>query len=389
LSVHLRIAAVLLCALGLKANVAWAADVEVRFFPAQRLWAQQTDAPRGLHNLLLPNAAVVNRGELALSLKAVRFELLLDDFVLQTQHLGPEQLQVLAKRGAQLAQAGMMQVLDFQFAPDILFGEGVTVGAQRRLEPGEALYLPPRLFVYAGKPQRLRVVASFEGEADEVSAEITLRHDVAPGRYRFPVKGRWYVAAAGTPHSHHRWAVNQSFALDLGRIGQNGLSYKGRGTRMRDFHAYGAPVLAVADGEVIEMRDDMPDSIDLLRQAGESIESQMQRVLARQDAWMAEGGRDIVGNYVMIGHADGVYSVYAHLAPGSVAVKSGDNVRGGQRIGAVGSSGSSTEPHLHFHACDRPALLHCEGLPIAFEELEIVFADHPRQIQSGDLVDAP
>lgn len=382
-----RTAVVLLCAVGLS-HSSWAVEAQIRFYPQQQLWAQQTDAARQLHNVVLPNTAVVNRGDVALTLASVRFELLREGQVVQTQPLGPEQLQAIAAGGAQLAQSGMMQALDFQFAPDLLFGEGVSVSAQRRLAPGEALYLSSRLFAYAGKAEQLRVVASFEGEADAAIGEIQIRHEAAPGRYRFPLKGRWYVAAASTPHSHHRWVVNQAFALDIGRIGANGFSHKGRGQRMRDFHAYGEPVYAAADGEVIEVRDDMPDSTDLLRRPGESIDSQMQRVEAQQAEWLAGGGRDLIGNHVLLAHADGVHTVYAHLAPGSLVVKAGDRVRVGQRIGAIGGSGSSTEPHLHFHACDRPEVMRCAGLPIEFENIEIVFADHPRQIQSGDLVDA-
>lgn len=54
------------------------------------------------------------------------------------------------------------------------------------------------------------------------------------------------------------------------------------------------------------------------------------------------------GNHVVIEHDDGKVSYYAHLRRGSVAVRQGDQVRCGQRIGQVGSSGHSTGPHLHF-----------------------------------------
>jgi len=54
------------------------------------------------------------------------------------------------------------------------------------------------------------------------------------------------------------------------------------------------------------------------------------------------------GNYVVIEHADGTHTWYAHLYAGSITVKAGDSVRQGQVIGKVGSSGNSTGPHLHF-----------------------------------------
>lgn len=52
------------------------------------------------------------------------------------------------------------------------------------------------------------------------------------------------------------------------------------------------------------------------------------------------------GNYVYIKHSNGTYTYYAHLS--TVDVKSGSTVSQGQKIGTVGSTGSSTGYHLHF-----------------------------------------
>ena len=57
---------------------------------------------------------------------------------------------------------------------------------------------------------------------------------------------------------------------------------------------------------------------------------------------------DGYGNYVMIQHSDGIYTLYAHLHQNTITVKVGDSVSQGQVIGKIGSSGNSTGTHLHF-----------------------------------------
>ncbi len=57
-------------------------------------------------------------------------------------------------------------------------------------------------------------------------------------------------------------------------------------------------------------------------------------------------------NYVDIVHADGTHSLYLHLRKWSSMVAAGDSVYAGQPIGLVGSSGDSSNPHLHFEIYD-------------------------------------
>ncbi|MEZ4691432.1 MAG: M23 family metallopeptidase [Ignavibacteria bacterium] len=59
-------------------------------------------------------------------------------------------------------------------------------------------------------------------------------------------------------------------------------------------------------------------------------------------------GTGLPANLVQIRHSDGTYAFYYHLMKKSVTVKLGEFVLQGQTIGYVGSSGNSTDAHLHF-----------------------------------------
>lgn len=70
-------------------------------------------------------------------------------------------------------------------------------------------------------------------------------------------------------------------------------------------------------------------------------------VLATADATVAQVASDPrYGNYITLEHADGTLSRYGHLSGQSV--REGQRVKGGQVIGAVGSTGRSTGAHLDY-----------------------------------------
>jgi murein DD-endopeptidase MepM/ murein hydrolase activator NlpD len=95
---------------------------------------------------------------------------------------------------------------------------------------------------------------------------------------------------------------------------------------LTDYVGYGQPILAPADGQVVRAVDGFPDQ-----------------------TMQAPPASDAPGNLVVIRHATGEVSELLHLQPGSVAVRTGQSVVRGQRLGRCGNSGYSHRPHLHYN----------------------------------------
>ena len=82
------------------------------------------------------------------------------------------------------------------------------------------------------------------------------------------------------------------------------------------------------------------DGIDIAAETGTRIDAARSGVV--QFAGQARG----YGNLVIIDHGDGLTSRYAHCE--ELSVVEGEQVRAGQAVATVGSTGRSTGPHLHF-----------------------------------------
>lgn len=86
----------------------------------------------------------------------------------------------------------------------------------------------------------------------------------------------------------------------------------------------GVPVMAAAAGKVIEVHDGEYDKCSRVQPCGNNP------------------------NYVTIDHGNGIVTQYLHLAKDSIDVSVGQSVAAGQLLAKVGSSGLSTDAHLHF-----------------------------------------
>ena len=89
------------------------------------------------------------------------------------------------------------------------------------------------------------------------------------------------------------------------------------------------------------------------------------------------------GNYIIIQHTDGNYTLYGHLYENSLTVKEGESVKQGQVIAKMGSSGNSTGAHLHFEVREGQ-----NDYSATVDPLNYVDPDNPRPTNaSSDLVD--
>lgn len=97
---------------------------------------------------------------------------------------------------------------------------------------------------------------------------------------------------------------------------------------------YGSQVKPGGQGETVHA------GIDIPAPEGEVI-------LAAAGGTVVEFGYDVErGNYLILDHGDGLTTLYGQCR--DFTVEEGDTVRAGEMIGAVGSTGMSTGPHLHF-----------------------------------------
>jgi hypothetical protein len=161
--------------------------------------------------------------------------------------------------------------------------------------------------------------------------------------------GRYLVASGGSSpliNAHMRtldpgverylpWR-GQSYAVDFTGLGPWGLRASGwQPTEPAAYAIFGAELRAPCDGTVVAAESGMPD-----------FEVPQKDQVNR------------LGNHVIL-RCGSAEIVLAHMRRKSVKVAPGDKVVVGDRLGEVGNSGASSEPHLHIHA-QRPV---AEGAP--------------------------
>ncbi len=236
---------------------------------------------------------------------------------------------------------------------------------------------------------RLQFVFSLSivNAAPETTASITIEPRLYQSKTRLllPLKGKMMVHDGHDYYAHHRrlntehpaateLGLTQNFmrfSLDLNSTDHNFALFRGTGERNEDWYAWNAPVYAAGDGVVAQAVGNVPDNI----RGGSSFFRPEQ---VKTDAM------HFYGNYILIDHGNGEFSLLGHLQRGSLLVKPGDKVTAGQMLASMGNSGSSNNPHPHYELRSG-AGLHVEGLPANFNHYQRHLGSTVLPVASGPI----
>jgi hypothetical protein len=207
------------------------------------------------------------------------------------------------------------------------------------------------------KPMPPLIPAQLTETIAQVSVQTRKPVSVAP-----PLTGDgWADVNSCCDMTAHRMALNpingklwaaQRFAIDYVQLDPQHRIFTGDRAKVESYPYFGADVHAVADGKVVAVLDGQPEQVPGVTPSGLTL---------------GQYG----GNHIVQDIGDGNYAFYAHLKPDSLKVKPGDQLKAGQVIAALGNSGNSDAPHLHFHVMDGPDPLASNGLPFVFKSFRL------------------
>ncbi len=292
------------------------------------------------------------------------------DFVVENQGptpLGIDSIEVTAWDAA--GKPVLRRFIDSNgFAPSIETVPGRVVAAG-----GKALVFNPfHSFRADMELHRLtyKFSLSIPQEAPDATASVTVEPRVYAAKtiLSLPVRGRLLIHDGHDFYAHHRRLNTEHFAArDLG-LARNFMRYSLdinptneafepfalSGARNEDWFAWSQPLYATGDGTVVDAVDAEPDNI---RGAKSFFDA----------GSLKSAPMKFYGNYLVIDHGNGEFSLLGHIQKGSLAVKVGDKLTRGQPVAKIGSSGSSNNPHVHYELRTGRDL-NVEGLPAIFRD---------------------
>ncbi|NLF40110.1 M23 family metallopeptidase [bacterium] len=256
---------------------------------------------------------------------------------------------------------------------------------------GQSILLPLSRIAYIHHVGRMKidgveinVTVNAGGDRTVASFPVQLTSYEVKGKYLFPVTGDVQMAFLPLSYIHHRASASQEFAMDLVGANQKGAASftdisSPNPRTLSDYSIWGRDVLAIGDGVVREIGDKFPETRmnDPAKFAQPEYVQSLLKELVTQIGWT----NAVAGNYVLIDHENGEFSMYCHLQEGSLRVKPGDKVKKGMPIARVGNTGNSGAPHLHFQLMDSPNFFTANGLPVMFENVpaQVMIEEFPVQ----------
>lgn len=148
---------------------------------------------------------------------------------------------------------------------------------------------------------------------------------------KLPFWGNWKVTQGWNGEITHK--DDWRHAWDFEIVDENGSTYEGAGDKLSDYYCYNKPIVAPADGIIVEIESNIEDN-------------SVGKVNLKNN-W---------GNSIIIKHDDRHYSQLSHLKKDSVKVVIGQHVKQGEIIANLGNSGRSPYPHLHFQFQKEPKI---------------------------------
>ena len=163
-------------------------------------------------------------------------------------------------------------------------------------------------------------------------------------RLKLPFAGEWFVYQGGRSafqNANFNYD-DQRFAIDFALL-KNGRPFKGEGNDNSDYYCFGQPLLATAEGSVVDVQDGYQDN-----PPGRPVNDSPR------------------GNMILIAHGSSEFSLLTNLKQNSIKFKKGDKVKQGDVIAECGNSGPSPAPHVHYQLQNSAGLPLPDSLPVQF-----------------------
>lgn len=182
---------------------------------------------------------------------------------------------------------------DSNYKTEIVYDNSMLSGVERVKQQG-----------VNGKNKVSKKIKKINGEVK--SAVVIESQEIVPAQNKIIVRGNGTISIGRVANwawpTKTPYVITSSYGWRWGKI-HKGLDISGTG--------HGSPIYAANDGVVLESRYD-----------------------------------SFNGNFIVINHNNGYYTIYAHMS--ALLVKKGDIVTIGQQIGKMGATGYAFGTHLHF-----------------------------------------